>query len=162
MKRHLVLRLIGTQILLICNTLMKMKSCTTLKTKHSIIIQYSLEQKDGYTFPSENEISVTINGEKISSEYYDIYDSNIFGVSNFKDIRLAQISKVEIGGTTLSYQVGDTPKATSFKNYDNYYDYNIEYEYWEEMQSKDDGSVVPVAYWYSDEEKNNALLMIKR
>lgn len=100
---------------------------------------------------------MTINGEKISSEYYDIYDSNIFGVSDFKDIRLAQISKVGIGGTTLSYQVGDTPKATSFKNYDNYYDYNIEYEYWEEMERKDDGSVVPVAYWYSDEEKNNAL-----
>ena len=125
------------------------------KTQYYYSIQF--RAKDGYTFPSENEISVTINGEKISSEYYDIYDSNIFGVSDFKDIRLTQISKVGIGGTTLSYQVGDTPKATSFKNYDNYYDYNIEYEYWEEMQSKDDGSVVPVAYWYSDEEKNNAL-----
>lgn len=127
--------------------------------KDKIQYYYSIQfrAKDGYTFPSENEISVTINGEKISSEYYNIYDSNVFGVSDFKDIRLAQISKVGIGGTTLSYQVGDTPKATSFKNYDNYYDYNIEYEYWEEMQSKDDGSVVPVAYWYSDEEKNNAL-----
>lgn len=127
--------------------------------KDKIQYYYSIQfrAKDGYTFPSENEISVTINGEKISSEYYDIYDSNIFGVSNFKDIRLAQISKVGIGGTTLSYQVGDTPKATSFKNYDKFYDYNIEYEYWEEMQRKDDGSVVPVAYWYSDEEKNNAL-----
>lgn len=127
--------------------------------KDKIQYYYSIQfrAKDGYTFPSENEISVTINGEKISSEYYNIYDSTVFGVSDFKDIRLAQISKVGIGGTTLSYQVGDTPKATSFKNYDNYYDYNIEYEYWEEMQSKDDGSVVPVAYWYSDEEKNNAL-----
>lgn len=126
------------------------------KTQYFYSIQF--RAKDGYTFPSENEISVTINGEKISSEYYNIYDSTVFGVSDFKDIRLAQISKVGIGGTTLSYQVGDTPKATSFKNYDNYYDdYNIEYEYWEEMQSKDDGSVVPVAYWYSDEEKNNAL-----
>lgn len=125
------------------------------KTQYYYSIQF--RAKDGYTFPSENEISVTINGEKISSEYYDIYDSNIFGVSDFKDIRLAQISNVGIGGTTLSYQVGDTPKATSFKNYDNYYDYNIEYEYWEEMERKDDGSVVPVAYWYSDEEKNNAL-----
>lgn len=127
--------------------------------KDKIQYYYSIQfrAKDGYTFPSENEISVTINGEKISSEYYNIYDSNVFGVLDIKDIRLAQISKVDIGGTTLSYQVGDTPKATSFKNYDKFYDYNIEYEYWEEMQSKDDGSVVPVAYWYSDEEKNNAL-----
>lgn len=127
--------------------------------KDKIQYYYSIQfrAKDGYTFPSENEISVTINGEKISSEYYNIYDSTVFGVSDFKDIRLAQISKVEIGGTTLSYQVGDTPKATSFKNCDNYYDYNIEYEYWEEMQSKDDGSVVPVAYWYSDEEMNSTL-----
>lgn len=126
------------------------------KTQYYYSIQF--RAKDGYTFPSENEISVTINGEKISSEYYDIYDDgNIFCVNNFKDIRLAKISKVEIGGTTLSYQVGDTPKATSFKNCDNFYDYNIEYEYWEEMERKDDGSVVPVAYWYSDEEKNNAL-----
>lgn len=125
------------------------------KTQYYYSIQF--RAKDGYTFPSENEISVTINGEKISSEYYDIYDSNIFGVNNFKDIRLAKISKVEIGGTTLSYQVGDTPKATSFKNCDNFYDYNIEYEYWEEMERKDDGSVVPVAYWYSDEKMNSAL-----
>lgn len=127
------------------------------KTQYYYSIQF--RAKDGYTFPSENEISVTINGEKISSKYYDTQDDgNIFRVNYFKDFRLAKISKVEIGGTTLSYQVGDTPKATSFENYDNYYDdYNIEYEYWEEMQSKDDGSVVPVAYWYSDEEKNNAL-----
>lgn len=125
------------------------------KTQYYYSIQF--RAKDGYTFPSENEISVTINGEKISSEYYDIYDSNIFGVNNFKDIRLAKISKVEIGGTTLSYQVGDTPKATSFKNCDNFYDYNIEYEYWEEMERKDDGSVVSVAYWYSDEKMNSAL-----
>lgn len=129
--------------------------------KDKIQYYYTIQfrAKDGYTFPSENEISVTINGEKISSEYYDTQDDgNIFRVNYFKDFRLAKISKVEIGGTTLSYQVGDTPKATSFENYDNYYDdYNIEYEYWEEMQSKDDGSVVPVAYWYSDEEKNNAL-----
>lgn len=125
------------------------------KTQYYYSIQF--RAKDGYTFPSENEISVTINGEKISSEYYDIYDSNIFGVNNFKDIRLAKISKVEIGGTTLSYQVGDTPKATACKIDDNFEDYDIEYEYWEEMERKDDGSVVPVAYWYSDEEKNNAL-----
>lgn len=126
------------------------------KTQYYYSIQF--RAKDGYTFPSENEISVTINGEKISSEYYDIYDDgNIFCVNNFKDIRLAKISKVEIGGTTLSYQVGDTPKATSFKNCDNFYDYNIEYEYWEEMERKDDGSVVPVAYWYSDEEMNSVL-----
>lgn len=127
--------------------------------KDKIQYYYTIQfrAKDGYTFPSENEISVTINGEKISSEYYNIYDSTVFGVSYFKDFRLAKISKVGIGGTTLSYQVGDTPKATSFKNYDKFDDYNIEYEYWEEMQSKDDGSVVPVAYWYSDEEKNNAL-----
>lgn len=125
------------------------------KTQYYYSIQF--RAKDGYTFPSENEISVTINGEKISSKYYDTQDDgNIFRVNYFKDFRLAKISKVEIGGTTLSYQVGDTPKATSFKN-DKFYDYNIEYEYWEEMQSKDDGSVVPVAYWYSDEEKNNAL-----
>ena len=127
--------------------------------KDKIQYYYSIQfrAKDGYTFPSENEISVTINGEKISSEYYDIYDSNIFGVSDFKDIRLAQISKVGIGGTTLSYHDGDTPKATAFKTDENLEDYDIEYEYWEEMERKDDGSVVPVAYWYSDEEKNNAL-----
>lgn len=127
--------------------------------KDKIQYFYSIQfrAKDGYTFPSENEISVTINGEKISSEYYNIYDSNIFGVSHFKDIRLAQINKVEISGATFSYYDGDTPKATAFKIDENLEDYDIEYEYWEEMERKNDGSVVPVAYWYSDEEKNNAL-----
>ena len=117
-----------------------------------------LKAKDGYTFPSENEISMTVNGEKIPSWSFYVFDKgNRLTVDFIKDIEFTKINKLEISGATFSYYDGDTPKATAFKTDENLEDYDIEYEYWEEMERKDDGSVVPVAYWYSDEEKNNAL-----
>lgn len=67
------------------------------------------------------------------------------------------IGDVDIGGVTFNYEPGDDPKATAYKcdPWDEQYD--IEYEYWEEMETNADGESVPVKYWYSDESKNNAL-----
>ena len=67
------------------------------------------------------------------------------------------IGDVVIEGVTFNYEPGDDPKATAYKcdPWDEQYD--IEYEYWKEMETNADGESVPVKYWYSDESKNNAL-----
>ena len=72
------------------------------------------------------------------------------------------IGDVDIEGVTFNYEPGDTPKATAYKcdPWDEQYD--IEYEYWEEMETNADGESVPVKYWYSDESKNNALAEDKK
>lgn len=72
------------------------------------------------------------------------------------------IGDVDIEGVTFNYEPGDTPKATAYKcdPWDEQYD--IEYEYWEEMETNGDGESVPVKYWYSDESKNNALAQDKK
>ena len=72
------------------------------------------------------------------------------------------IGNVDIEGVTFNYEPGDTPKATAYKcdPWDEQYD--IEYEYWEEMETNANGESVPVKYWYSDESKNNALAQDKK
>lgn len=69
------------------------------------------------------------------------------------------ISNVTLSNATLSYNAGDAPKATA-----EIVDTNctIEYEYWEQMETNSDGYSVPVAYWYSDEAKNNTVSEDKR
>lgn len=72
------------------------------------------------------------------------------------------IGDVDIEGVTFNYEPGDVPKVTAYKcdPWDEQYD--IEYEYWEEMETNADGESVPVKYWYSDESKNNALAEDKK
>ena len=72
------------------------------------------------------------------------------------------IGDVDIEGVTFNYEPGDVPKATAYKcdPWDEQYD--IEYEYWEEMETNVNGESIPVKYWYSDESKNNALSQDKK
>ena len=72
------------------------------------------------------------------------------------------IGNVDIEGVTFNYEPGDAPKATARK-IDPWAElYDIEYEYWEEMETNGEGESVPVKYWYSDESKNNALAQDKK
>lgn len=61
------------------------------------------------------------------------------------------INKVEISGATLSYNDGDKPVATAVTDGANKENYEIAYEYWEEMKQNADGTLEPVAFWYSDD-----------
>ena len=74
----------------------------------------------------------------------------------------SEIGDVDIEGVTFNYDPGDAPKATAYKcdPWDDLYD--IEYEYWEEMETNAKGEPVPVKYWYSDKSKNNALSADKK
>ena len=73
-----------------------------------------------------------------------------------------EIGDVEIESVTFNYNPGDTPKATAI-TMDGWYGlYNIEYEYWEEMETNEKGESVPVKYWYSDKSKNDSVPADKR
>lgn len=72
------------------------------------------------------------------------------------------IGDVDIEGVTFNYEPGDAPKATAYKCDPWEEQYDIEYEYWEEMETNADGESVPVKFWYSDESKNNALAQDKK
>lgn len=72
------------------------------------------------------------------------------------------IGDVDIEGVTFNYEPGDAPKATAYKCDPWEEQYDIEYEYWEEMETNADGESVPVKFWYSDKSKNNALAQDKK
>lgn len=126
-----------------------------------------LKAKDGYRF-SDN-VTFICDGQTYTSEIAVSNDGKTFtawefmspvtvsdGASNKK------IGDVDIEGVTFNYEPGDIPKATAYKcdPWDEQYD--IEYEYWEEMETNANGESVPVKYWYSDESKNNALAQDKK
>ena len=83
-------------------------------------------------------------------------------VMPMKVLANSEIGDVDIEGVTFDYNPGDAPKATAYKcdPWDELYD--IEYEYWEEMETNEKGEAVPVKLWYSDESKNNALSQDKK
>lgn len=127
-----------------------------------------LKAKDGYVF-SDNvtficegttytaqmaNTSVSDNGKTFTAWEFLNPVTVSDGIGNIGD--------VDIEGVTFNYEPGDVPKATAYKcdPWDEQYD--IEYEYWEEMETNADGESVPVKYWYSDESKNNALAEDKK
>ena len=59
------------------------------------------------------------------------------------------INELVIVGSTVSYKVGETPKATAVQGNASNYTF---YEKWEEMQQTENG-MEPVAFWYSDTEE---------
>ena len=76
-----------------------------------------------------------------------------------------EMNSANIGSVKFDYMAGEAPNATARITYDdagNYDNYEIEYEYWEEMKADENGATVPVKYWYSDESKNNALSQDKK
>ena len=86
-------------------------------------------------------------------------------VMPMKALASTEMSNVNIGSVKFDYMAGEAPKASAGITYDdagNYDKYEIEYEYWEEMKTNENGVAVPVKYWYSDESKNNALSQDKK
>ena len=68
------------------------------------------------------------------------------------------INAATVANAKFDYQPGEAPQKTAAVALTEDADkYEIEYEYWEEMQADENGGVSPVAFWYSDENKNNAL-----
>ena len=128
------------------------------------IYNIELNAKDGYTFSFESDLKMSLNGKEIPS-------GSCFAEDNGSKLHVAWAAElgskwpvtddVYINDVIFDYTPGDVPKATACK-LDPEAGYDIEYEYWEEMETKSDGTSEPVAFWYSDENKNNALSADKK
>ena len=110
------------------------------------------------------QTSVIINGEaftitskKIGEDYVLVDAQNVKSMTVPKEIK-----KIEVANATLLYKAGDAPKATAALTGENAADYRIAYECWKEMKKQDDGSLVPVRFWYSDAEENAKLPVDKK
>ena len=134
-----------------------------------------LTAKDGYYFHdgfkgSGVGCTVICDGSTITAFSGTLSDDRKQLILWFDDIKVTatdessqnSIGDVDIEGVTFNYEPGDVPKATAYKcdPWDEQYD--IEYEYWEEMETNVNGESIPVKYWYSDESKNNALAQDKK
>lgn len=134
-----------------------------------------LTAKDGYYFHdgfkgSGVGCTVICDGSTITAFSGTLSDDRKQLILWFDDIKVtatdessqSSIGDVDIEGVTFNYEPGDVPKATAYKcdPWDEQYD--IEYEYWEEMETNVNGESIPVKYWYSDESKNNALAQDKK
>ena len=134
-----------------------------------------LTAKDGYYFHDgfkDSGVGCTVicDGSTITAFSGTLSDDRKQLSLWFDDIKVTatdessqnSIGDVDIEGVTFNYEPGDVPKATAYKcdPWDEQYD--IEYEYWEEMETNVNGESIPVKYWYSDESKNNALAQDKK
>lgn len=134
-----------------------------------------LTAKDGYYFHdgfkgSGVECEVICDGSTTTAFAGTLSDDRKQLTLWFNDIKVTatdgssqdSIGDVDIEGVTFNYEPGDAPKATAYKCDPWEEQYDIEYEYWEEMETNADGESVPVKFWYSDESKNNALAQDKK
>lgn len=128
------------------------------------IYNIQLNAKDGYIFSSESDLKISLNGKELIAGSGFVQD-------NGSKLHLAWAAElgskwpvtgdVYINDAIFDYNPGDAPKAAAYK-LDPEAGYDIAYEYWEEMEAKPDGTSEPVAFWYSDEAKNNALSADKK
>lgn len=83
-------------------------------------------------------------------------------ITSFADDLDLSTANIDIEGVKFNYNPGNKPEAKAYKcdPWDELYD--IEYECWEEMETNANGESVPVKFWYSDENKNNALAQDKK
>ena len=74
----------------------------------------------------------------------------------------SSISEASIANVKFDYRAGDAPQKAATVPDGDAEKYEIEYEYWEEMQLSSEGYLEPVAYWYSDESKYSAVQQDKK
>lgn len=129
------------------------------------IYNIQLSAKDGYAFPEGSEVKMSLNGKEIPADTCFVQDNGSkLHVAWAAELghKLSIIGDVDIEGVVFDYHAGDAPRAAAYQC-DPYHEcYDIEYEYWEEMEKKPDGTLEPVAFWYSDESKNNKLAADKK
>ncbi len=135
------------------NPIDKEKLLTEFEEGKTYYYSISISLDDFFGEYADN-VTVTINGKSYnidgSDYYYTLYMKNFIEMTPTVKSDTV-INKVEISGATLSYNDGDKPVATAVTGGEFKDNYEIAYEYWEEMQQNADGTLEPVAFWYSDE-----------
>lgn len=127
---------------------------TEFEEEKTYYYSVTISIKDFFCQYADN-VTVTINGKSYNYDnsgniYYTLYMSNFIEMTPTVKSDTV-INKVEISGATLSYNDGDKPVATAVTGGKFKDNYEIAYEYWEEMKQNADGTLEPVAFWYSDE-----------
>ena len=91
-----------------------------------------------------------------------IFTMCIAPITAFAETLDLSTANIDIEGVKFNYNPGDKPEVKAYKcdPWEELYD--IEYEYWEEMDINTGAEPIPVKYWYSDEAKNNALAQDKK
>lgn len=75
---------------------------------------------------------------------------------------MTPVSNLKISDTISNYKAGAAPESSAFVLADDEVNADVSYECWEEMQDNGSGELVPVKFWYSDPEMNNALASDKK
>lgn len=98
----------------------------------------------------------------ISAILMFLFTMCIAPITSFADDLDLSTANIDIEGVKFNYNPGDKPEAKAYKcdPWEELYD--IEYECWEEMETNANGESIPVKFWYSDENKNNALAQDKK
>ena len=98
----------------------------------------------------------------ISAILMFLFTMCIAPITSFADDLDLSTANIDIECVKFNYNPVGKPEAKAYKcdPWDELYD--IEYECWEEMETNANGESVPVKFWYSDENKNNALAQDKK
>ena len=102
--------------------------------------------------------NVNLEVDKTNNGILYIYDLYSMTVPGNNDV----INDVEIVNAKLSYDAKEEPIATAGKGGESAPNYDIYYECWEQMETDSMGEAKPVAFWYSNNEKNNEVAEGKR
>lgn len=87
--------------------------------------------------------------------YYTHYTTQVYLLFSIPKDTSNQIKTVDITDVFWGYDPGDAPRASAKIGGENAEKFEIEYEYWEQMEQTDKG-LEPVAFWYSDESRYTA------
>ena len=112
---------------------------------------------DDYEF---DMTSINLEVTSMGAELY-IYNPTSFDIPAESSSE-SSISAASIANVKFDYQAGDAPQKAATVPAEDAEKYEIEYEYWEEMQLSSEGFLEPVAYWYSDESKYSAVQQDKK
>ena len=87
--------------------------------------------------------------------YYNRYTVQVNLLFSVPKDTSYQIRTADITDVFFDYDPGDAPRASAKISGENAEKFEIEYEYWEQMEQTDKGPE-PVAFWYSDESRYTA------
>lgn len=117
---------------------------------------------DGYIFAKEVEVSGYINGIQNQINYEQESSAKELELWAQLRYKMTPVSNLKISDTISSYKAGAAPESSAFVLADDEINADVSYECWEEMQDNGSGELVPVKFWYSDPEMNNALASDKK
>lgn len=121
-----------------------------------------LESDEGYVFAKDINISGVVNGIPFTNEFGQEESTSKLVLWAELRYKMTPVSNLKISDTISNYKAGAAPESSAFVLADDEINADVSYECWEEMQDNGSGELVPVKFWYSDPEINNALASDKK